>query len=97
MPQASLAFGIIRKITFPFPCFRLEAALLLRPQLRTLSEGGDGAAGLLPALQEAVLGLGRDLVDQLAVVGVWVHRQKLLLGDQVGGLEKKKKNTRSGR
>lgn len=60
----------------------------LRPRLPTLSEGGDGAAGLLLALQEAVLGLGGDLIDQLAVVGVWVHRQQLLLSDQVGGLQK---------
>lgn len=59
-----------------------------RPRLRTLSEGGDGAAGLLLALQEAVLGLGGDLIDQMAVVGVWVHRQQLLLSDQVGGLQK---------
>lgn len=52
----------------------------------TLREGGDGVAGLHLVLQEAELGPGGDLVDQLTVVGVGVHGQKLLPGDQVGGL-----------
>lgn len=99
--QVFLVFGITRKTRFP--CFRLEAAVRwkdgtrprprLRPQPRprlcTLSEGRDGAARLLLVLQEAVLGLGGDLVDQLAVVRVRVHRQQLLLCDEVGGLKKK--------
>lgn len=67
------------------------SALVRREQTQrhspcTLCEGGDGVARLLLALQEAVLWLGGDLIDQLFIVGVWVHGQQLPLCDQVGGL-----------
>lgn len=51
-----------------------------------MRERGDGVAGRHLALQEAVAGLGGDLVDELPVVRVRVRGQQLLLGDEVGGL-----------
>lgn len=62
----------------------------------TLREGGDGVARFELALQEAVLGLGGDLIHQLRVLCVWVYGQQLLLRDEVGGLTGHKRHRQGG-
>ncbi|KAL0596026.1 hypothetical protein AAY473_033974, partial [Plecturocebus cupreus] len=71
-------FPVLCTVTLTDPAF----SLTFPRRVPTLGESGSSSARLQLVLHKAMLGACRYLIDKLRALGVWVHGQQFLLGDQ---------------